>query len=546
MAEASERPADVQATAPVPASPDVGSDMPPPEAAEPYRPLSLLAILGLALAVLYAVCVLIGGLVPFVRWMGVVPLVLLLVLAPVVAGLATILLRERRPARIAVISGAGLAGMMVLLGVGGLLAFSGSHPWRMAGVTWLVVGSALLISWLAWARIRESEGALSGLALARWGVGLSLGFGAFYGVYLLGNTLAVNSQAGACTDEYLELLRQGELPRAFLLTLKPGARPMETNPDQLRKAIEIEFNTPTNPRDPGLYNAFEFADHVQFLRLSGKDARFKRIATAGELTPTGYEMLVTYEVEGVVGTFELTLRARGETSGGRRTWNVMFPAAPITRKSWTQLGTALDNALRAGSVLTRNWTGRLQAGQADLAYLDTVPPAERDRLSQAWAVSQPLVGAAAGFGPGAFPPDPSAVAAFRKGRADFFKRVVDVSALEEADSKDPRLQKRALDEVRGLISGDPAPGLQIDPMLILSLPLVNRDGDRVRLEFPVRLINMVPDPATKGQALMIETRIVVEGPSSDKPLPSSEYRIASLRVLRALPPEQGMPGQPKR
>ena len=57
-------------TAQPPAGPEVAPALPPPETTEVYRPLSMLAVAGLGLAVLYSICVLVGGLVPFARERG--------------------------------------------------------------------------------------------------------------------------------------------------------------------------------------------------------------------------------------------------------------------------------------------------------------------------------------------------------------------------------------------------------------------------------------------------------------------------------------------
>src|SRR5215470_16502432 len=143
MPETSERPPDDQVTAHLPASPEAGPVLSPLEPVEPYRPLSILAMVGLGLAVLYSACVLVGGLVPFGRAYP-RSFLLLVVLVPTAAALAMWLSRERRVARIARVTLAALGGLIVLLGLGGLLAFSGSNPWLMDNLTWLLVGAALL------------------------------------------------------------------------------------------------------------------------------------------------------------------------------------------------------------------------------------------------------------------------------------------------------------------------------------------------------------------------------------------------------------------
>src|SRR5207302_5072758 len=138
------------------------------------------------LAVLYCLCVLVGGLEPFARFYR-RTFVLLLILVPLTAGLAAVLSRERQPGRIALYVGVALAGLLALLGLGGLVAFSSSRPWMLTPWTWVLCVAAVLISWLARSRIRDSEGALSGQGLARWGLGLSLFFGGIYAFYLAGN-----------------------------------------------------------------------------------------------------------------------------------------------------------------------------------------------------------------------------------------------------------------------------------------------------------------------------------------------------------------------
>src|SRR4051812_35642745 len=69
-------------------------EVPTLEAPQDYKPLSLLAILALVLASLFAVLVLIGGLLPFSRFYP-RSFVVLLVLGPVLGALAAVLLRRR-------------------------------------------------------------------------------------------------------------------------------------------------------------------------------------------------------------------------------------------------------------------------------------------------------------------------------------------------------------------------------------------------------------------------------------------------------------------
>src|SRR5262245_52442410 len=96
-----------------------------PTASEPYRPLSLLALAAFAVAVLYAFIVVLGGAVSlFTR-----------------------------------------------------------VPWLMPGWSFLVPVVALVLCWAARARIRDSEGTLSGLAFSTWGARLAIVVGLTYAAY---------------------------------------------------------------------------------------------------------------------------------------------------------------------------------------------------------------------------------------------------------------------------------------------------------------------------------------------------------------------------
>src|SRR5437763_13049846 len=77
----------------------------------PYRPLSVPAVLGLGLAVLYACLVRVGGLLAFNSRFP-VAFRALVILAPLVGVLGAALARERRPGRLAMWAGLGLAALL--------------------------------------------------------------------------------------------------------------------------------------------------------------------------------------------------------------------------------------------------------------------------------------------------------------------------------------------------------------------------------------------------------------------------------------------------
>jgi hypothetical protein len=542
MAEASQRPADVRVTAQPPAGLDAGSAL-PPLATETYRPVAILAIIGFILALLYCVCVLVGGLIPFARSYP-RGFLLLLVGVPVIAALASVMSRERRPGRIALITAGSLAGLLTLLGLGGLLAFSGSDPWLLPGLTWLLAGAAVLISWLAWARIRESEGALSGLTLARWGVGLSLAFAVYYGVYRMGNQFAVDRQAQDCIEEYLSLIRDDRMPEAFLRTLKPGTRPpVDANLDE---AIQVEFNLPRNPREPGQYDGFRMSDYVQFIRMSGKQASWKRTSASSTHSPAGYEITMTYDVDTVVGEFEVNLVAQSvESAGsGSRQWHVVLRPSSVVypMKSQTPMAKEMEYALAAAFPMAREWINRVQVGKTDWAYLDTLPPAEREKQRAAWVLSNPAVGALAGFGPEAGVRDGSAVSAFRKGlqafaASQFVKNMKDFRVPKDEREKNPR--HVMVSTIERLFAAKDLTSMQLE-LSSARVPYYSSEGGWVKIRFPVRMT--VRDPRLPPMsAYQIEAELGAEGPARMTPVLPGEFRVTELRLVRGLIHRRQMP-----
>ncbi len=535
MAGASEeRPAEVQVTAQPPAGPSLGPVMPSLETEEAYRPLSLLEIAGLALAVLYCLCVLVGGLAPFAL---VYPraFVLLLVLVPPSAALAAVLSHERRPGRIALFVAAALAGLVALLGLGGLVAFSSSKPWILPPWTWVLCGTALLLCWLALSRIRDSEGALSGQALAQWGLRLSLFIGGLYAFYLFGNGLAVRNQAAAAGNEFLDLIRQGDLDQAFLRTLKPGARPVGRG-EALREALQTVHNVPRGP-SPGAYSAFRMADYVQFLRMSGQEASYKLLSASQEFKEGSYQVDLKYEVQTVVGSFTMTFLVQSVDLPGerRRDWFVN-PNRPIhiEDKKPTPEGENMERTTMHAFPVVFDWQEALKKGDVGRAYLDTLPEDQRERQRRAWL----LAGGAVPLAPAALRTGAD-VAAFDKGLQAFTEaRLLDLTdafwSLGERDrDRLEQLKKEILGKVKSLFTGKAGELVLLDLVKATGPPPLERlEGNRVRIRFPaqIRILAIPAAPHRYG----IECQIEVEGPfATGTTPPSNDYRVRALRLLRA-------------
>jgi hypothetical protein len=188
------------------------------ETFQPYRPLSLLALAGFSLSVISAVVISAGGWAPLFTHYPIFTLCAV-VLTPALAALACLLVGILDPFRILKAAGFALAGALTVLGLGGLLAYSGSEPWLLR--EWLLVLplAGLLLSWVARGQILRSEDTLSGLSLCNWGLGIVVVFGLMYGAYYAATYVAVRKQAAAFADDWVHRLEQGDVAGAFALTL---------------------------------------------------------------------------------------------------------------------------------------------------------------------------------------------------------------------------------------------------------------------------------------------------------------------------------------
>jgi hypothetical protein len=498
------------------------------ESSEPYKPLSLLAIAGFALAVVYAAAVTVGGLA-VLAGRHAVAFRLLLVLVPLGALLAALLRQARQPGQIASFVGLAVAGAAAVLGLGSLVVFSGSNPWLLPDVMWVVVVAAGVVSWLALGRIQASEGTLSGTSLARWGLGLSLFFGINYAAYLASNVLAFRSQARACADEFLDLLRQGDVNGAFIRTLETGSRPgpgVDPRPE-----LEVKHNTSRTP-DGGMLSQFDHSDLVRLLRLGGPSTTFEPQAVSADLEGGTYRGTLHYKATTPHGNFEVTVTAVGkDTAGsGRRQWHVVQNGTGIVRPlSWTDEGIHLNELARATREFARQWGQKWVKGQVEEAYLDTLPVVQRRAQAAAWECSTPAVLAAAGLAPMTQWTQGPAADAFRAGRKAFAETppLVQGSDVFWADD---RYRKAVIDQVRQLFAGPVSVPVDFRVSQTTHVPITRKVDDRIQQDITCRLTVQQP---TGGTPFGAEVEVVVEAPAKPVRPALDQLRVASVRLIRA-------------
>jgi hypothetical protein len=305
----------------------VGGEAPAEHVA--YQPLSLLAIAGFGVAVVYAAVVLLG----FLAWL--------------------------------------------VLG----------SPWLMSLWTLLIPLAAVVLSLIARARIQRSEGTLAGLALTRWGITLSVLFGLIYTSYTAATYLVFRQQAQAFTQQWFAELAAGNTEKAFVLTLPPVSRPDLSSPN-LRNDLENRFNTPGEMSRRGYYSDFLASPEVRLLLQAGPEVEIKPRGVSGlDYVQGGYQVKQTYQVTAPDWNYELLVTVHGVKPQGKefqgRQWQVRMPELQRRTFNPTARGRALQNAQVQAQAFAMNWANQLRAGELDKVYLATRDPAERERLAKA-------------------------------------------------------------------------------------------------------------------------------------------------------------------
>lgn len=441
MAEATDRPAGTtDATAPAPAAP-------PPAAAEapkPYSSLSILAVVGFTLAVLYA----------------------------------------------------------AVMAVGEVVALVNHSQWILPLWTFVFPLGAAAVCWVARGRVRSSEGALTGARLTAWGAVLSLAVGGAYAAYYAGTYFAVTSQAAEAADRWMDLLKKDQLDKAYLTTLLP---PRPADDDNLRDRLELEHDNGPLGGDLTLFRQMELvrqfeqggeADKVQLLGVQ------KWGYESG-----GFNVDLTYRVSTPCMSSEVTVTAVGidsQDESGERQWAIRSPhlsSTPVVTPEGERMSTLGPRA----EAFADDWLHKVTSWQWADAYLDTLPPPERERQAKERG-----------------PDFDKGLAAFRAGSFVRYDPAVFWAGRHE---KDPELERQKQEKAAAVFRGIFGRGGESPKDLRVpghQLPIYHAEAGRVRLGFDVP----VPLDAQMFQARLFLTADGAEPASKD-------WRIESVDLISA-------------
>jgi hypothetical protein len=313
-----------------------------------------------------------------------------------------------RPVSVLAIAGLSIALLqsLLLLGFAINALVKGSplvDPWILPFALISLMAGGLL-SLLAWWQIRQSEGTRAGLALAKWGWWLSLLFGLGYLAYYFAIDAAVGLEAKKFTDKWLDKLRDGDINGAFVMTLDPERQKNITpnNPEDMKPFMV------KSSRGPSDLQMFEVKDLTRFILQGGKDATVQSLGVHDweySSDAKTYQVRLSYRIQTEEGTMDCLLTVKGsKKSGGGRQWRITETTITGTPKL-SDLGIAMDAWSNQSTKVAEGFLHKLAFGNTWEAYLDLEPPRERDRLRRvflAWSRVHVATWAASaiGMGPG--------------------------------------------------------------------------------------------------------------------------------------------------
>jgi hypothetical protein len=288
-----------------------------------------------------------------------------------------------RPVSLLAVGGVALSGLYaVLVAVTTVLAFAQAKPlllppWFQA----LAVAGVVLSLFARW-RIAGSEGTLSGLALTRWGLWLAVP-GLCYAAYEFATGQAVRAQANAFLMEkgedsgFFPNLQEGDLNRAYLLTQPYAARAIANPESDLD--MEMVHDKYVDTKSPwGYLSIFKNSLAVHAIRQSGGKGSVEPLGVRSwNFENERYVVVRGYKVTTPELTMEISIKAVAERdrATGVRKWfvkweldeNKQLEAEP----EWTELGKTMQNLRESARKYLLDWVKDTAEGRKTAGPLPT-------------------------------------------------------------------------------------------------------------------------------------------------------------------------------
>jgi hypothetical protein len=300
---------------------------------------------------------------------------------------------EYRPLALLSVIGMGVAVVYTLaMAVGSIIALFQGRPWLLGPWTAIFPLGAAGLSLIGYLQIQRSEGTLGGRRLALAGMALPLGIGLVYWSYVLATFLAIRHQADLYGREFISRLQNQETLAAFWMTLPPEVRPkrpQDTEKDlAFRKELEVRFNA---GNENGLAR-FEHSDTVHTLRQLDDSTVIEPIGVIDwEFTKDGYVIHQGYRISTSEATYEFVVNTQGRYAkhgefAGRQWYVVVEKTGVRGEPVFTNRGQERMFLRNISRNVAEGWMSKLAAGRMAEAFVDTRPHNEQE------ALRRPLLG----------------------------------------------------------------------------------------------------------------------------------------------------------
>ncbi len=425
-----------------------------------------------------------------------------------------------RPLSMLALLGFGIASLycvvMLILTIAALILSKPSlAPWW----TLIIPVVAIFLCLAARIHIIRSEETLAGLNLTKWGMIMCIIVGLSYGAYVAAIRVALQQQADTFAQQWLEMVREGQSDRAFLFTLHPAQRVgIDEEDPNLRKEMELRMLSQSKGMPPHMiFQQFSTNEMVRMIQAdpSGTKVTFKGM-NAWDNVQDGYKVALTYQISTDECTFDAILLVKGcEAENGEfrgRQWYVDIRESGVSREpntfTTTPLGDAHARLSQSGESFLGSWQRKLVERQHLDAFLDTRPLQDRDReRAQLQKLTWP--GAAAGVGSELLQPN---LGSLEKEYLAFLKGEFVQSSKDRFEGA-PERRDTTLARIRASIVN---PSQMVETNVEKTRPTVVKVGDRVRVTYGVRSI-VRPKDLLHG-ILVVETDAKhLQGPA-DQPI----------------------------
>jgi hypothetical protein len=217
----------------------------------------------------------------------------------------------------------GLAIAALLLGIASVSALAGLVLW---GVPVLGVVTSLV----ALLRIERAAGALAGRSAARWGLALSVFFGAVAVAHFISNERMLANRAEQVARQWFAALAAGNPPVARQLGLPAKSRARISDPAQLwnyyRDVVNQRRDIEQFVAEPLIHTLLAL-DGQATVRLYAN----RGVSNADQQTIVAQTYAVTYEDDGARKTFfvNLTLERNLQRGADKADWRVLKYAGGV-------------------------------------------------------------------------------------------------------------------------------------------------------------------------------------------------------------------------